>query len=487
MNRASGVLLHITSLPGGYGIGSLGKNAYKWVDILKRAGQTYWQILPLNPTGYGNSPYQSISTFAGNSYLIDLDQLRKLRLLTAKELEELPCENGRTVRFDTLGKPRRQLLKKAWQRGQKKYQREFADFKESNSSWLFDYAMFAALKDYYNGRPLQEWEEEVQLREPGTLMKLAKMLQEEIEVYQFEQFVFAMQWNELKAYANDNGIRIIGDLPIYVSADSADVWTNPEIFNLNEVAGCPPDGYAPDGQVWGNPTYRWDMLQQTGYAWWMMRMAHMQKLYDVVRLDHFRGFASYFAVPAKAKTAKEGQWKQGPGKGLFDALSAALGALPVIAEDLGYLTQEVFDLLAQCGYPGTKVLEFAFDESQSSIYLPYQYDKNCVVYTGTHDNDTAVGWYQKLDKKARDFFHEYIGGRPQNVSQELMRMAMASSANLCILLAQDILGLGSECRMNTPSTVSDQNWSFRLLDEELNMKCFATLKRWSRTYGRSCE
>lgn len=485
MNRASGVLLHISSLPGGHGIGSLGKNAYKWVDLLKRSGQTYWQILPLNPTGYGNSPYQSISTFAGNPNFIDLEELRKLRLLNAKELEEFPVENGRLVDYEAVKASHKQLLKRACERGISKFQREFADFKESNNHWLFDYAMFAALKDRYGGLPLQEWEENVRLREPGTLMKLAKELQQEIEEYRFEQFLFAMQWAKLKAYANDKGISIIGDLPIYVSADSADVWTHPQIFNLDEIAGCPPDAYAPDGQVWGNPTYRWDILAQSGYGWWVMRMAHMMKLYDVVRLDHFRGFASYFSVQAGAATAKDGVWKNGPGKCLFDALSDALGPLPLMVEDLGYLTWEVFDLLEQCGYPGTKVLEFAFDESKSSIYLPYQYDKNCVVYTGTHDNDTALGWYQKLDKKAKDFFHEYVGERPKDVSQTLVRMALASSGNWCILPAQDILGLGSECRMNTPSTVSDQNWAFRLLEEELNMKHFTALKKWTEIYGRS--
>lgn len=472
--RTSGILMHISSLPSPYGIGTMGKEARKFVDFLDKAGQTYWQILPICPTSYGDSPYQSFSSFAGNPYFIDLDYLCKDKLLTKKECLSYEWgENPEFVEYGTLYENRFPLLKKAYQRFKKALPDDFADFCEKNSDWLDDYALFMALKDANGGVAWFEWEKDLKLRKPSEIEKAKEEFADDVEFWKMLQYLFFKQWTELKAYANEKGIQIIGDVPIYVAGDSADVWANPGQFYLDEnldpidVSGCPPDAFSDDGQLWGNPLFRWDAMKKDGYTWWTKRIKAMSELYDVVRIDHFRGFDSYYAIPAKDKTARNGEWREGPGMDLFNTLEKKLGRLNIIVEDLGYLTPSVKQLLKDTGFPGMKLIQFAFDSREESDYLPHTYQKNCVVYTGTHDNDTIMGWFKTAPKESVKYAKEYLRlNKEEGYNWGTMKAVWGCVGDMAIVPMQDILGIGSEGRMNTPSTLGI-NWKWRAVDGQI--------------------
>ncbi|MBQ8580364.1 MAG: 4-alpha-glucanotransferase, partial [Oscillospiraceae bacterium] len=465
--RESGILMHITSLPGPYGIGTMGEQAYAFVDFLKSAGQKCWQILPLNPTGYGDSPYQSCSTYAGNHYLIDLDMLVKSGLLEQQELEGIEWfRRDDKVDFGLQYNNRLKVLRLAYNRFEGGA--AFETFCRENSSWLADFALFMALKDLFGGKPWYQWEDSLKFRQPDALWEIRHKLADEIRFFSFVQYLFQQQWSALRSYAHEAGIRIIGDVPIYVPYDSADVWTAPELFQLDEtlvpthVAGCPPDAFSADGQLWGNPLYRWDVLAADGYSWWMRRLAAAGERYDVVRLDHFRGFESYWAVPFGDDTAKNGRWVVGPGMDFMRTIHDELPHLGLIAEDLGFLTQEVLDLRDDSGYPGMKVLGFAFDSREPSDYLPHTYPVNSVCYTGTHDNMTTRQWFDSASADAVAYAAEYMALSDQEgYVWGTIRTAMASVSQLCVIPLQDYLDIGAEGRMNFPGTLSDCNWTWR--------------------------
>ncbi len=487
--RECGILLPVTSIPSPYGIGGFSKEAYEFVDRLEAAGQRYWQVLPFGPTGYGDSPYQSFSAFAGNPYFIDLDTLAEEGLLTEEECLEADCgQNPRYVDYERIYKTRFQVLRKAFNRwkalGQKSGEKLEQETKE--------YCVYMAVKNQFQGKSWAQWEEDIRLRKPETVKAWEEELADEILFYEFQQLKFQEQWKKLKDYANSRGVRIIGDIPIYVAFDSADSWFHPELFQFNEdrepdfVAGCPPDGFSPTGQLWGNPLYRWDYHKKTGYAWWIRRMAYCFRLYDVVRVDHFRGFDEYYSIPAEDDTAAGGHWEKGPGLELFDAIEKKLGKLEIIAEDLGFLTPSVFEMVRKSGFPGMKVLEFAFSADGQSIYLPYHYDENCVVYTGTHDNDTIQGWYEAMPEWDRDFSIRYLGNRytpRKEIHWDFIRAALGSRARLAVIPMQDYLGLGSEARINEPSTLGD-NWKWRLLPDEFDGKLAEACRDLAWVYGR---
>ena len=476
MKRASGILLPVSSLPSKYGIGAFSKEAYEFIDSLKMAGQEYWQILPLGPTSYGDSPYQSFSTFAGNPYFIDLEALVEEGVLTKEECEACDFgEDPERVDYGKLYDARFRLLRKAYERSEIYKNPEFQRFMQENAFWLDDYALFMAVKQCFGGRPWSEWAEDIRLRWGFALDYYREKYYYEIEFYKYLQFKFQEQWKKLKAYANEKGIHIIGDLPIYVAFDSADAWANPQLFQFDSdnvpaaVAGCPPDAFSETGQLWGNPLYRWEYHRNTGYDWWVRRMAHCYEIYDVVRIDHFRGFDEYFSIPYGAETAVGGHWEKGPGMDLFRTLESRLGRRVVIAEDLGLMTPTVEQLVKDSGYPNMKVLEFAFEPEKETGYLPHDYDKNCVVYTGTHDNDTVVSWYETLEPEQLEFLKEYMGQREPSedgIHWDLIRLAMMSTAAVCIIPMQDYLGLGNEARMNHPSTLGC-NWKWRLTKDEI--------------------
>ena len=490
----SGVLMPISSLPSPYGIGTMGKAARKFVDFLVKGGQTYWQILPICPTSYGDSPYQSFSSFAGNPYFIVLEYLCKDKLLTKAECESFDWGGSEQyVDYGTMYVSRYALLKKAYARFVKKTPADFAAFCKKEADWLEDYALFMALKDANGGVAWLEWDNDIKRRKPSALDKAKKQYADDIEFYKMLQYLFFKQWKELKAYANEKGIQIIGDVPIYVAGDSADVWANPKQFYLDkdlnpiEVAGCPPDAFSADGQLWGNPLFRWSTMKKDDYAWWTKRIQAMASLYDIVRIDHFRGFDSYYAIPAGDKTAKNGNWKKGPGMDLFNKLEEKLGRLPIIVEDLGFLTPSVIKLLKDSGFPGMKVIQFAFDSREGSDYLPHTYPTHCVVYTGTHDNDTAMGWMKTAPKASVKFAKEYL-----NLTQEegynwgMMRAAWSSVADMAIVPIQDLLGLGSEARINTPSTLGN-NWKWRATEDQITNALAKKLYRYMEMYGRCKE
>ena len=488
--RKSGILMHISSLPNPYGIGSMGKCAYDFVDFLEAAGQAYWQILPLCPTGYGDSPYQSFSTFAGNPYLIDLDMLIEEGLLT-KEEASAPFWGSDETRVDygSLYNNRSKLLKLAFDRFTP--DSAFSCFVEENADWLEDYGLFMALKEKFHGQPWQKWSVSLMMRLPEIMASYRQELAEEIKFQQFQQYLFFRQWKALRSYANDKGIRIIGDVPIYVPLDSADVWANPQLFQLDSscrpkmVAGCPPDSFTADGQLWGNPLYDWDKMKQQGYAWWIKRLAAAARIYDVVRLDHFRGFESYWAVPAGDKTAAGGCWKQGPAFDFINAIKTALPELDFIAEDLGFLTPEVKKLQLDSGYPGMKVLQFAFDSREESDYLPHTYTVNSVCYTGTHDNLTMQQWFDEAVPEDIVLAKAYLGlNEEEGYVWGTIRGCMGSVSKLCVVQMQDYLGLGGEARMNFPGTLSSNNWSWRAepgcITEDLAAKIYDMTKRYGR-------
>ena len=471
--RASGILLPIFSLPGKYGIGGFTKESYKFVDFLKRAHQKYWQILPLGPTGYGDSPYQSFSTFAGNPYYIDLDALVAEGLLTEAECKQHDASDASgKIDYEKLYNTRFDLLRLAFKRSNIRNNHQFNEFASQNAYWLDDYALFMALKNKFGGKAWTEWNEDIRIRKPETLEKERGELAEECDFYRFQQFYFITQWSALKKYANENGIEIIGDIPIYVAADSSDTWANPELFDLNDenipnkVAGCPPDPFALTGQLWGNPLYDWDYHKETGYEWWIKRMEFCFNLYDVVRIDHFRGFDEYYAIPYGDPTAEFGTWQKGPGYDLFKAIKEKLGEKKVIAEDLGFLTDSVREMVKMTGYPGMKVLQFGFYGGPDGEYLPHMLERNSVMYTGTHDNETSKGWYENLidtkDKHTSKFFDEYTGNDfVETAASVMVRTAMNSISDTCIIMMQDYLNLGNEARINRPSTLGD-NWVWRI-------------------------
>lgn len=488
--RSSGILMHITNLPGAHGVGSMGKEAYKFVDFLKKAGQSYWQILPLTPTGYGDSPYQSCSTYAGNPYLIDLVSLVEEGLLTAEEVDGIQWfwEKDR-VDFGIQYNNRLNVLRKAYARfvpGE-----DYNRFCAENSSWLPDFALFMALKGKFNGQPWYSWEKGLKFREPNAIWDARCELKDEIAFYSFVQYLFYRQWNALHAYAKENGISIIGDVPIYVPRDSVETWSNPEQFQLDEnldpvaVAGCPPDAFSADGQLWGNPLYRWDVLAADGYSWWIRRLAAAGKLYDVVRMDHFRGFAGYWSVPYGDATAINGQWMTGPGIDFMNAVKKALPELKLIAEDLGFLTQDVLDLRDESGFPGMKVLQFAFDSRDPSEYLPHTFTANSVCYTGTHDNMTTRQYWETGTKEMKAYATEYMHlTEEEGIVWGIIRTAMSSVSDWCITPMQDYLNVGAEGRMNFPGTMTNQNWTWRASEGFATDELAKKIRRMTELYGR---
>jgi 4-alpha-glucanotransferase len=498
--RRSGILMHPTSFPGRFGIGDLGEAAYQFVDFLVEAGQSYWQVLPLSPTGYGDSPYQGLSAFAGNPMLISPEKLVEAGHLSRGDLERLPHFPDDKVDFGPVIYHKTHLLHQAFvnfQAGASSREREaFERFCEKQAMWLDDFALFMALKEGHNLRPWHEWEPELVRRQPAALARQRASLASEIEEQKYRQWQFFEQWLAVKKYANDQGIRVIGDIPIFVALDSADVWSNTPLFHFDKslqptvVSGVPPDYFSETGQLWGHPLYRWGVMADKGYAWWIdrFRMAFTQA--DVVRIDHFRGFYNYWEVPAGSKNAVRGRWLYGPGTDLFHAVTAALGEVAIVAEDLGYFDKESragVDALQQgFGYPGMKVLQFAFLTGPTDPFLPHNYTTpDWVVYTGTHDNDTVVGWYEASSTEdERDYARKYLGRDASDLAWDLIRMAWASVANTAMTTTQDLLSLSHDARMNTPSTLGPPNWCWRLRAGMLTDGIAKRLLELTAIYGR---
>ena len=490
MQRGSGILLHISSLPSPYGIGTLGKEAYTFVDFLESAGQKYWQILPLGPTSYGDSPYQSFSTFAGNHYLIDLDQLIDEGLLTKEEVEGVSWfrELSR-VDYGCLYENRSKLLRLAFERfspGE-----DYHRFVQENEDWLPDYSLFMALKEAFGGKDWQSWSMSLMLRLPAVLEGCREQYDTQVRFQYFLQYIFYRQWDALHRYATQQGITIIGDVPIYVPLDSADVWANPSLFQLTpscrpiKVAGCPPDSFSADGQLWGNPLYDWAKMKAEGYNWWIRRLRAAGKLYDVVRLDHFRGFESYWAIPYGDTTAAGGSWQPGPGMDFISAIQKALPELNLIAEDLGYVTREVRQLQLDSGYPGMKVMQFAFDSREAGNYLPHLYPSHSVCYSGTHDNLTMQQWLQEADPVDIADAKRYLGlNHDEGYLWGMLRGCMSCISDLCIIQMQDYLGLGGSARMNFPGTLSSNNWTWRALPGFITPELTERIREFTQRYGR---
>ena len=494
--RKSGVLLPVFSLPGPYGIGCFSVAARKFIDFLVEAGQTYWQILPLGPTGYGDSPYQSFSTFAGNPYLIDLEELIDQGLLSEDECDDADLgDDSSAVDYGKMYHARFALLREAYSHSGAQETEEFQDFVSKNAYWLEDYALYMAIKDAHGGAGYDAWEADIRDHKPEAVAAWQEKLADEVGFYRYIQFEFSRQWKKLRKYAAQKGIRIIGDIPIYVSADSSDFWAHRELFQLDErgkirmIAGVPPDGFSATGQIWGNPLYDWDVHAKTGYDWWIRRISKCRELYDVIRIDHFRGFDEYFAIPAGSDSAVDGIWMKGPGTTLFDALRDALGETPIIAEDLGYVTETVRQLVRDTGFPNMKVLEFAFDSRDSSgaaEYLPYRYGHNSVVYTGTHDNETVRGWLDSILPEELAQVRDFLDVRsddPQETVEKMVRAALASVADTCIIPLQDYLGLDNSARINKPST-NGGNWQWRAKEDVLTKELAARIRRLTELYGR---
>ena len=493
--RSSGILFHPTSLPGKYGIGTLGKEAYAFIDFLKKSRQKLWQIFPLGPTGYGDSPYQSFSSFAGNPYLIDFDLLIEAHLLSEEDLRDVFFgDNEEYIDYGAVYNQKYPLLRKAYENFKSSDNHEMREnlehFKRENASWLNDYSLYISLKNHFNGLPWNEWAQDIKNREDGAMHHYRNELADDIEYHNFIQFLFFKQWGDVKRYANENGIKIIGDIPIFVAADSSDAWANPEIFLFDKerkpvkVAGVPPDYFSATGQLWGNPLYNWEKLRDTNYNWWVERVRSNLSTCDIIRIDHFRGFEAYWAVPYGDDTAINGQWEPGPGIDLFNAIKSQLGELPIIAEDLGLMTQGVIDLREATGFPGMKILGFAFDSGEENDYLPHTYTKNCVVYTGTHDNDTLVGWFRKAKEEDREFARNYLNSRAdEEIHWDAIRGAWSSVACMAISPVQDFLGLGSEARINTPGVASG-NWQWRLKQGVLTNELAERIAKLTKIYSR---
>ena len=492
--RKQGILLPISAIPSAYGIGTFGVQSYAFVDFLEKAGQKFWQILPLGPTGYGDSPYQSFSTFAGNPYYIDLEMLTEEGYLTKEECDA--CDFGSNeycIDYEKIYRERFTVLKKAYERAAERgleEKEEYRQFVQKNADWLEDYALYMAVKNSFGGVCFMEWDEDIRTRRQEAMEKYRRELDKEICFFRFQQYLFAKQWKALKAYANQKGIEIIGDIPIYVAFDSADTWANPELFQLDEnrqpigVAGCPPDAFSETGQLWGNPLYDWNYHRSTGYDWWLKRIAYCHEWYDVLRIDHFRGFDEYWFVPYGDLTAENGHWEKGPGMELFSAMKEKLGHKRVIAEDLGFLTDSVIEMVKETGYPGMKVLQFAFGAWENSEYLPHRYDRNCVVYTGTHDNDTMLGMIENMPEEdkcfAREYLHTYSN---KDLARACIRAALSSVADTAIIPIQDYLELGSEARINIPSTLGI-NWKWRMDGKALTDELAENILHMTKLYGR---
>ncbi len=490
--RRAGILMPLFSLPSPYGIGTMGEEARKFVDFLSAGGQSCWQVLPLGPTGFGDSPYQAFSSFAGNPYLIDLDTLAGEGLLLPEEFRGLDWGScPERVDYGRLYEARWPVLRRACARLLKQDRAEFAAFCQEQADWLEDYALFMALKDSRGGASWLEWPADLRLRRPEAMAAAREALAAETAFWKGTQYLFFDQWRRLKEYANQRGVAIIGDLPIYVALDSAGVWANPEQFQLDEnglpteVAGCPPDGFSADGQLWGNPLFHWERMREDGYAWWLRRIAFQFQIYDTLRIDHFRGFDSYYAIPYGETTARNGRWRPGPGSGFFQAVNRALGKRDIIAEDLGFLTPSVRRLLEDSGYPGMKVLEFAFDSRDTGGgYLPHCYTPHCVAYAGTHDNDTIQGWMASAPEKDTALAKAYLRlNKREGYHWGMIRSVWASPAGLAVIQFQDLLGLGSEARINTPSTLGD-NWRWRTLPGTYNRALARRLLRETEIYRR---
>jgi len=491
--RAAGILLHPTSLPSAGGIGDLGPAAYEWVDALARARQSWWQILPLGPTGYGDSPYQSFSAFAGNPNLISSELMVRKGLLHASDLAgtDWPPDH---VDYERVIASKNALTARAWDNFQAgtgmSLRPLFDEFRGREAHWLDDFALFLALKEAHDGVSWFEWPKELVLRKPSALQQARQELAALMELHRFRQFLFYHQWRALKAYAREQGIRLIGDVPIFVAGDSADVWTNPRLFKLDErhrpseVAGVPPDYFSKTGQLWGNPLYNWPEHQRTGYAWWTARMRATLQQVDLVRLDHFRGFEAAWEVPADHPTAEKGRWVKGPGADLFHVLREKLGGLPFIAEDLGVITPEVRDLRLNFELPGMRILQFAFGGAPEKRFLPHQHERNTVVYTGTHDNDTTRGWFESLTKDELRFFRDYAPSTDGDAAWDLIRLAWASVADYAIAPLQDVLSLGNEARMNYPGRPSG-NWRWRFRADMLTERLFDRLAQLTEIYERA--
>ena len=493
MSRRCGILLPVSSLPSKYGIGAFSKEAYEFVDFLAASGQKLWQVLPMGPTGYGDSPYQSFSTFAGNPYFIDLDTLVEKNLLLQEECEA--CDWGddpQKVDYEKIYLSRFDILKKAFERFDRTDE-DYQNFYEDNKAWVEEYSLFMVLKNHCDGKSWQEWPKDIRNHEALAVRSYRHQFEDEIEFYIFQQYMFDRQWSDLRHYANKAGIKIIGDIPIYVSLDSVEVWSNPKLFALDEnrvplaVAGCPPDAFSADGQLWGNPLYDWAYHKKTGFKWWIERMKALFNRFDIVRIDHFRGFDEYYSIPYGAKTAAEGHWEKGIGIELFNAIKQAFGEhAEIIAEDLGFVTETVKQLLADSGYPGMKIIEFAFDSREAGDYIPYNYTKNCVVYTGTHDNDTLQGWYKAINEEDREFTIEYLDNKATPIEEihwDFIRLALSTVADTCVIAAQDYLGLGSEARINTPSSIGG-NWVWRVKKGEFTKELSQKILKLSKIYGR---
>ncbi len=487
--RESGVLMSISSLASNNGIGTFGEEARKFVDFLNEAGQAYWQILPIGPTSYGDSPYQSFSTFAGNPYFIDLDDLAKDGYLKLEEYKHLNNKvNKIEIDYGRIYLERYKVLKLA--AGRLKQDKAVLDFYKKHSEWLDDYALFMALKDENGGNSWHEWEDSIRLREKTALENAKARLKTDIEFWKSVQYFFFYQWEKLKAYANEKNVKIIGDLPIYVASDSVDVWSNTHLFELDEnltpinVAGCPPDGFSADGQLWGNPLFRWDVMKEDGYAWWVNRIAFQCKIYDVLRIDHFRGFDSYYSIPFGHTTAKKGKWKKGPGYDLFKVVEEKIGRQNIIAEDLGFLTKSVHNLLKKTKFPGMKVMLFGFDSRDGGGYLPNNYPENSIAYIGTHDNETFIGWLNDGNPEDVEHAKKYLRlNEEEGYTKGAMRTLWASNSNITIVQMQDLLSLDNSARMNTPSTIGC-NWKWRIKPNAITKKLAKQIKEDMKVYNR---
>ncbi len=494
--RVSGILLHPTSLPGKFGIGDLGKEAYRFVDFLVQSSQQLWQVLPLGPTGYGNSPYLCYSAFAGNPLLINLEWLQSEGLLTEEDLNSLPEFPQERVDFDLVIETKFPLLKKACQnfstQATSERLEEFEAFCTTHANWLNDYALFMAIKEAHGGTSWYTWEEKLAKRDAQTIKEWEQRLEAEIFYHKYLQSEFFRQWSHLKEYANKNGVQIFGDIPIYVAHDSADVWSHPEIFCLDEEtgeptfkAGVPPDYFSATGQLWGNPVYNWERLAEDNFQWWIERVKGMLDYVDVMRIDHFRGFEAFWAVPGEDNVAINGEWVEAPGDAFFTALKADLGDLPIVAEDLGVITPEVEALRDKFGFPGMKIMQFAFDSDRANPFLPFNYTtRNCVAYTGTHDNDTTVGWFEARSPEEQARVVDYLGCiAPEGIHWSMIRLVLSSVANIAIIPLQDVLGLGTAAKMNTPSQ-AEGNWGWRYLSDELKMGLCHQMRKLTHIYGR---
>lgn len=493
-NRKSGILMPIASLPGKYGIGTFGKDSYDFVDRLAEAGQSYWQLLPLGPTGFGDSPYQSFSTFAGNPYFIDPDLLIEEKLLTRKEADSFYFgRKADSIDYGAIYDSRFKMLKKAYSRARLEDDKEYAKFCRDNKFWLEDYALYMAVKNSFGGVSFTEWDEPIKKRDKKAVSEYKRKYAKEIDFYRFLQYKFLTQWKALKEYANKKGIKIIGDIPFYIAFDSSDTWASPELFQFDDkgypkaVAGCPPDGFSATGQLWGNPLYDWKYHKATGYKWWIRRIKQCYELYDMVRIDHFRGFDSYYSIPYGDTTAENGKWRKGPGFDLFAAVNRELGDVDMIAEDLGFLTPSVIKLVNRTGYPGMKIIQFAFDSRDESDYLPHTYGRNSIVYTGTHDNDTLVGWFGSMDKADRETALAYINRKgfedDKDLAFSFIKLAMGSVSKMCIIPMQDWLGLGSKARINIPSTLGG-NWTWRMKKGAFTKKLAGEIYEVTKLYAR---